>query len=90
MAGPGLAKCSRQVARLGRGGGGRHHPVGDQVEGGPPHLRFDDARDLERFLAGPLRRPRREILEALRALDHHGRYVIHEVWLSPDEMTALA
>ena len=34
--------------------------------------------------------PRREILEALRALDRHGRYVIHEVWLSPDEMTALA
>jgi hypothetical protein len=39
---------------------------------------------------GGLRRTRREILEALRALDRHGRYVIHEVWLSPDEMTALA
>jgi hypothetical protein len=55
-----------------------------------PGLGFDDAPDLERFLAGPLRLPRREILEALRALDRHGRYVIHEVWLSPDEMTALA
>jgi hypothetical protein len=72
----------------GRGYGLAYAPFG--ATGECPGLRFDDARDLERFLAGPLRLPRREILEALRALDRHGRYVIHEIWLSPDEVTALA
>lgn len=42
------------------------------------------------FSDGGLRRTSREILEALRALDRHGRYVIHGVWLSPDEMPVLA
>ena len=51
--------------------------------------RFDDARELERFLTGPLRVARREMLEALTALDHNGRYVIREIWLSVDEATAL-
>ena len=73
----------------GRGYGLAYAPFG--ATGERPGLQFDDARDLERFLAGPLRRPRREILEALRALDRHGRYVIHESSrLSPVEMTALA
>lgn len=72
----------------GRGYGLTYAPFG--AAGERPRLRFDDPRDLERFLAGPLRLPRREILEALRALDRHGRYAIHEVWLSPDETAALA
>jgi hypothetical protein len=57
---------------------------------GRPARRFDDARQLERFLVGPLRVPRREALEALTALDRNGSYVIREVWLSRDEVTALA
>lgn len=55
-----------------------------------PARRFDDARQLERFLVGPLRVPRREALEALTALDRNGSYVIREVWLSMEELTALA
>ena len=57
---------------------------------GRARLRSGARPRCKRFLAGPLRLPRRGILEALRALDRHGRYVIHEVWLSADEMTALA
>jgi len=52
--------------------------------------RFDDSRELERFLAGPMRIARREVLEAMTALDRNGRYVIWEIWLSADEATALA
>jgi len=51
--------------------------------------RFDDSRELERFLAGPLRVTRREVLEAMTALDRNGSYVIREIWLSADEATAL-
>jgi hypothetical protein len=51
--------------------------------------RFDDSRELERFLAGPLRVARREVLEAMTALDRNGSYVIREIWLSADEATAL-
>ena len=52
--------------------------------------RFDDSRELERFLAGPLRVARREVLEAMTALDRNGSYVIWEIWLSASEATALA
>jgi hypothetical protein len=57
---------------------------------GRPARRFDDSRDLERFLAGPLGLARREVLAALAALDRNGSYVIWEIWLSVDEATALA
>jgi hypothetical protein len=55
-----------------------------------PARRFDDSWELERFLAGPLRLARREVLAALTALDRNGSYVIWEIWLSADEVTALA
>jgi len=55
-----------------------------------PARRFEGARDLERFLAGPLRVARREILAALVALDHNGSYLIAEIWLSPDELARAA
>ena len=55
-----------------------------------PARRFDHARDLERFLAGPMRVARREILAALLALDRNGSYVIAEIWLSPDELARAA
>jgi hypothetical protein len=56
---------------------------------GRPARRFEDARRLERHLAEALRLGRREVLEALTAVDRHGRYVIREVWLSVDEVAAL-
>ncbi len=62
-------------------------PIGAD-RGGRPARRFDDSRELERFLAGPLRVARREILAALTALDRNGSYVIWEIWLSPDEASA--
>jgi hypothetical protein len=52
-----------------------------------PARRFDRSRDLEQFLAGALRIPRREILESLIALDRHGSAVLSEIWLSSDEVT---
>ena len=52
-----------------------------------PARRFEGARGLEQFLAGPLRVARREILAALVALDRNGSYLISEVRLSPDEVT---
>jgi len=55
-----------------------------------PARRFEGTRDLERFLAGPLRVARREILAALVGLDRNGSYLIAEVWLSPDELTRAA
>jgi hypothetical protein len=55
-----------------------------------PARRFEGARDLERFLAGPLRVARREILAALVALDRNGSYLIAEIWLSPDELARAA
>jgi hypothetical protein len=55
-----------------------------------PARRFEEARDLERFLAGPLRVARREILAALVALDRNGSYLIAEIWLSPDELARAA
>ena len=62
-------------------------PIGANRDGRPAR-RFDDSRDLERFLAGPLRVARREILAALSALDRNGSYVIWDVRLSPDEAIA--
>jgi hypothetical protein len=62
-------------------------PIGAHRDGRPARC-FDDSRELERFLAGPLRVARREVLAALTALDRNGSYVIWEVWLSPDEATA--
>jgi len=55
-----------------------------------PARGFDRARDLEQFLAGPLRVARREILAALIALDRNGSYRIAEIWLSPDEVARAA
>ncbi len=62
-------------------------PIGANRDGRPAR-RFDDSRELERFLTGPLRVARREVLSALTALDRNGSYVIWEIWLSPDEATA--
>jgi len=55
-----------------------------------PARRFEGARDLERFLAGPLWVARREILAALVALDRNGSYLIAKIWLSPDELARAA
>jgi hypothetical protein len=66
-----------------------HAPLG-AGPGERPARRFEGARDLERFLAGPLRVARREILAALVALDRNGSYLIAKIWLSPDELARAA
>lgn len=64
-------------------------PLGGDLRGRRAR-RFDDPWELQRFLVGPLRVARREVLEALTVLDRNGSYVIREIWLSVDEATALA
>ncbi len=47
---------------------------------------FRERRELEEFLAGPLKIPAREITAALNALFRHGRYCVYEVGVSEEVM----